>query len=60
MEGTLHCLDIDWMLHGFTSNSLSVLKSHELRQNKDKGHKKRRLFNILVKPYWHHRMACFI
>ena len=60
MEGTLHCLDTDWMLRGFTSNSLRVLKSHDWRQNKDKGHKKRRLFNILVKPYWHHRMACFI
>ena len=29
MEGTLHCLDTDWMLRGFTSNSLRVLKSHD-------------------------------
>ena len=34
MEGTLHCLNTDWMLHGFTSNSLSVLKSHELKPAK--------------------------
>lgn len=60
MESTLHCLDTDWMLRGFTSNSLRVLKSHDWRQNKDKGPKKRRLFNILVKPYWKNRMACFI